>query len=322
MKKLLSINIPTFNRAGYLQVLFDSMDQEIREFVELIEINIIDNCSSDETSTVAKNLCQRYACVNYECNTENIGPIANIHKAHLAGVGKYLWVMGDDDYFAEGGFRKVIQALQRQPAAVLLSYSRVRPDGVKINDVTIGGDDRTIFFGKDSGIVQLLDPLVGFISANIVDRTFVDQISPDEFVELDQIGELAHALLMYKAIASGRAIQYLAGQPLIQTADNGYLQHDYWIHVCVKYCAFLPCHLQSIGFSSAEIEKYFKIRLFKEVVRRVLSEKYRQRTPWKVVQSTEVRQLLGYKTVVPLIFCMIPESIVRVMHDWFNPKRT
>ena len=321
MSKLLSINIPTFNRAKFLINLFDSIGNELSEFSEIIEVLIIDNCSLDNTRDVAETLCNKYICVNYVCNAENIGPMANIHKAHRAGSGKYVWVMGDDDYLVKDGFRRALTVLKSQPAAVLLSYSRVRPDGVNINNVSIGSKDNTFINSKEKKIVKLLDPLIGFISANIIERTYIDQVSYEQYEMLDRTGELAHSLIVYRAIASGRAVFYLSGQPLVQTSDNGYLKHEYWVHVCVKYCIELPQGLAAIGLGGHYVEKYFRRRLFNESVRRILSEKYRNKNASIILEDELLKKELGLLWFFLVILFLIPRSVVRSVHDSIKNSR-
>lgn len=323
LKKLLTINIPTYNRSTYLQKLFESIESDLIELGEIVEINILDNCSTDNTSAVIKNIQSRHECIKYICNPENIGAIANIYKAHRLGSGQYLWVMGDDDYLAHGAFRRIITALQERPSALLLSYARVTPHGSPINDISIGEFDLRLdnSSGNSFSLVPLLDPLIGFISANIVDRVFVDEITHEEFIELDRIGELGHSMIMYRAIASPRTTIYLSGQPLIQTADNGYLKHETWLHVCLQYCNNMPIYLQSIGYSPLLTQRYFKKRLFKECARRVLSEKYRKKTPWLVVRSPAVKECLGYKIAILFFLCMLPGRFVRIIYDFIKLKR-
>jgi glycosyltransferase involved in cell wall biosynthesis len=321
MRKLLSVNVPTFNRARYLQALIDSISNDLLELGNIVEINIIDNCSTDETAQVAETLASEFPCIAYHRNEKNIGAIANIHKAHRVGTGEYLWVMGDDDYLVGDGLARIVRSLSSKPAAVLLSYSRVTPAGQSINDVSIGEVDAVFTIGSEPNLVRRVDPLVGFISANIVDRSFADEVSDEEFLKLDRVGELAHSAIMYRAMASGREVHYFAGQPLVQTADNGYLRHDYWMHVCVHYCLELPRYLSTMGYRETQVDIYFRRRLWKESVRRVLSEKYRKKTPFAVVQAPSIRQALGFKLLILYALCAIPSIVIKSVYDFLKPAR-
>ena len=321
MQKVLSINIPTYNRARYLRALVDSIGNDLRDLEARVEINIIDNSSTDDTAQIADALTNDFPCIRYQKNEENIGAIANIQKAHRVGTGLYLWVMGDDDYLVHGGLKRIVQSLSLKPAAVLLSYSRVTPTGQKINDVSIGESDAVFTADSAADLVPRVDPLVGFISANIVERAFADEVSDDEYAALDRIGELAHSAIIYKAIGSGRKVIYLAGEPLVQTADNGYLKHDYWVHVCVQYCCEMPKFLHSIGMGGTGVERYFRNRLFKEAYRRVLSEKYRNKQPALVVKNSIVARKLGFRWIVLFVLNFIPGRLVRLVYDSLHLRR-
>lgn len=321
-QKLLSINVPTYNRAKYLQALVDSLQVDLKEIINIVEINIVDNCSTDDTEAVVARLAASLPCIKYHKNPENIGPIANIHKAHRLGSGRYVWVMGDDDYLVRNALSRIVRTLQSEPAAVLLSYSRVTPEGKKINDVSIGDADFSFSRNTDRHLVPRVDPLVGFISANIVDRAFIDEVSSERFEELDRIGELAHSTVMYKAMASHRESCYLSGQPLVQTADNGYLMHDYWVHVCVRYCQELPASIIAQGYDRTTVQRHFDERLFRECLRRVLSEKYRTKKSDLVMRTTEIRSALGSKWWLLWAVNSIPALAIRGVYNLFRPTRT
>ncbi len=69
-KPLLSICIPTYNRADYLRnCLLSIVDQEGFEDIEVI---ISDNCSNDDTESVGKQYEQEYDNIIYYRNEDNI----------------------------------------------------------------------------------------------------------------------------------------------------------------------------------------------------------------------------------------------------------
>ncbi len=78
-KPLLSICIPTYNRAPYLKELLDSIvcqfdDQEIYNQVEVI---ISDNASEDNTTEVVAEYQKKYENIRYFRNKENVGAAKN-----------------------------------------------------------------------------------------------------------------------------------------------------------------------------------------------------------------------------------------------------
>ena len=115
MKPLLSICIPTFNRCHYLiDSIKDLIIQSIESnSVDLIEICISDNASTDNTHIELKRLLSQYPLSNIKINTnsKNIGPDKNFIKALSMSTGKYTILKGDDDYFKPGGLKYVMELI-------------------------------------------------------------------------------------------------------------------------------------------------------------------------------------------------------------------
>ena len=320
MPLLLSINIPTYNRSGYLKALVESLGEDAHVYADRLEINILDNASTDDTQAVVRSLPASLP-VRYQRHERNLGALQNIHLAHRAGTGKYVWVVGDDDYLQPGQLGRLFDFLVDGPAALLLSYSRVTPDGRMVGQVDIGDADRQ--FTKDSPDFSLaeVDSLIGFLSANIILRSWVDRFDSAAYDALDERGELAHATIIYAAIAAGEAVQYLSGLPLAQTVDNGYLRHEMWTHVCVKYCMNLPEQLIQMGFEARPTRQFFARRLYKECVRRTLSEKYRGNSSDRVVDEPLVRHGLGWRRASLVLLNTVPRAIVRLLNDSLRTQR-
>lgn len=105
---LLSVCIPTFNRAEFLAPALDSFVAQIGDDAGgAVEIVICDNASTDRTREVAAEFCRRYPYVRYKRNAENLGVEPNIFEALNMARGEYAWVFGDDDLVVEGAFEKL-----------------------------------------------------------------------------------------------------------------------------------------------------------------------------------------------------------------------
>lgn len=320
MTALLSINIPTYNRSGYLKALIDSLADDALALGEQVEINILDNCSPDDTEAMVRSLPAALP-IHYLRHERNLGGLANIHLAHRAGHGEYVWIIGDDDYLEPGQLRRIFDLLVPRPTVMLLSYSRVTPERKLVGDVSIGAVDRA--FTKDSPDFSLaeVDSLIGFLSANIIRRSWIDKFPSAAYDDLDERGELAHASIFYAAIAAGETIQYVAGRPLAQTVDNGYLRHEIWTHVCVKYCMNLPGQLVTFGFEPASTHRFYSRRLLKECARRTLSEKYRRHSSDAVINEAMVRRGLGWRHATLVALNLIPAPVVRFVNDTLRTSR-
>jgi len=105
MSKLLTIAIPTYNRAQPLDRQLMWLATEILGYEDDCEIIITDNCSTDNTEEILEKwrlvLGSRIS-FTYHCNEENIGETANIVSCLRKATGKFVWSLGDDDSVQNG----------------------------------------------------------------------------------------------------------------------------------------------------------------------------------------------------------------------------
>lgn len=90
---LLSICIPTYNRAEYLEeAIYNIVTDDA--FCDKVEIIISDNASTDNTKQVGEKFANRYSNVHYYRNIENIRD-KNFILALQRAKGKYVRLFND-----------------------------------------------------------------------------------------------------------------------------------------------------------------------------------------------------------------------------------
>ncbi len=97
----LTIIVPTYNRAEFLQRCVDSI---LEQTYQNIEVVIVDDCSTDGTKDVVKQKYGKNKKVVYVLNEKNLGPGGNRQKAYLMMTGEYVIFADDDDYYFEPTF--------------------------------------------------------------------------------------------------------------------------------------------------------------------------------------------------------------------------
>jgi glycosyltransferase involved in cell wall biosynthesis len=107
---LLSLCIPTYNRAQLLQPMLQSLCRQCASLGEDVEIVVSDNASTDATRAVVQAASSVYP-ITYSRNDRNVGS-RNFLLAVERAAGEYAWVLGDDDLVLEGGLRAVTEALR------------------------------------------------------------------------------------------------------------------------------------------------------------------------------------------------------------------
>ena len=114
MNKLLTIAIPTYNRADLLDKQLTWLSQAIKGFETECEILVSDNCSTDHTQSIInkwKNLLQDITFKSNK-NPENIGVMRNIFHCLSSATTKYVWTIGDDDPIQERAVAYVMDKIK------------------------------------------------------------------------------------------------------------------------------------------------------------------------------------------------------------------
>jgi glycosyltransferase involved in cell wall biosynthesis len=111
VRPLLTLAIPTFNRARYLNELLSTLFDQLRNEPR-VELIVSDNASPDETPSVIEEYRQRGLGVRYMRNETNIGADANFLQCFEQASAKYVWIFGDDDVLAAGAIRKILAYLE------------------------------------------------------------------------------------------------------------------------------------------------------------------------------------------------------------------
>jgi glycosyltransferase involved in cell wall biosynthesis len=124
---LISVGIPTFNRAAQLERAATSVLAQTHANLELV---ISDNASADGTESLCRALCERDPRVRYLRQPVNRGPTANFNALFESMLGDYAMVLSDDDWLSEDYLAVCLAELQARPTLVLVcGQARYLRDG-------------------------------------------------------------------------------------------------------------------------------------------------------------------------------------------------
>ncbi len=110
MNELLSICIPTYDRAGYLQRSLDKIIPQAKQYD--IPIYISDNASPDNTEKVVAAFAREYPNLFYSKNSKNQGGVVNVARVLHMSKTKYSWLLGDDDRITKNAIGEMITVLE------------------------------------------------------------------------------------------------------------------------------------------------------------------------------------------------------------------
>lgn len=137
-KPLLSICIPTYNRAEYLEKSLNSLVMQ-DEFPQ-IEVVISDNCSTDGTQVLCERFCSRYPNIVYHRNEENIFD-RNFPAVLMRATGVYRKLCNDSLLYESGSLKYIIgivtQNIESRPFLFFLNGQKLPK---KIKEITYCDD--------------------------------------------------------------------------------------------------------------------------------------------------------------------------------------
>lgn len=108
---ILSLCIPTYNRAAYLDKCLRSIVKQVGNNAE-VEVLISDNVSDDNTRAVSEAYVQQFENVKYFRNETNIGGDRNFLRVLKLGKGKYLKLLNDYAEFKDGCVLKMVEIVK------------------------------------------------------------------------------------------------------------------------------------------------------------------------------------------------------------------
>jgi glycosyltransferase involved in cell wall biosynthesis len=109
-KPLLSIYIPSWNRARHFNSLIQSIEHQVTPDVEVV--------ASLNPPNDNYNLPDWLRVVYQRIN---IGGRTNISLGPLLCTGEYIWIIGDDEVVLHGGIQAVLESTQGNPGIIIMS---------------------------------------------------------------------------------------------------------------------------------------------------------------------------------------------------------
>ncbi|MDR1696338.1 MAG: glycosyltransferase family 2 protein, partial [Endomicrobium sp.] len=142
---LLSISIPTYNKAGYLRIALDSIFEQIDNSIkDKVEVCVSDDASDDETDKIVGHYRRLYKNLIYFRWDKNNGAAGkNFFKAVEISSGKFCWLIGGDDLLEPNSIKYMLNEFQQNPDIDLYWAN------INLYDI-----DNNIIPNKDSGIYK------------------------------------------------------------------------------------------------------------------------------------------------------------------------
>jgi glycosyltransferase involved in cell wall biosynthesis len=203
---LLTIAVPTYNRASYLDLCLSQVCSQLKAHGAEVELLVSNNCSTDTTDEVVRKYIALGYPITYLINEENIGPDRNFEQCYRKAKGKYVLMPGDDDVLLDGSIDKLLEILRSDDYGVVFLNSYAFTNDFVREKPARSLTGHTIYTDR-LAFVKKCRHLFAFMSANVFNRTLVDEPS-DWGPFLDS--NLVHLAWIFSALFNGKKQVYVS----------------------------------------------------------------------------------------------------------------
>ncbi len=163
-KPLLSICIPTYNRANYLKECLDSIVCQFddKDVFNQIEVVISDNASEDNTKELVEEYQKKFSNIRYFRNKENLGFDLNVDIVLDKAEGSFCWTLSDDERLKKGALNFILEIIKQHPEIPYIGIERFK------------NDNKVQYFKNGNDIILKGElPPGGYLSFNIFNKKFI-----------------------------------------------------------------------------------------------------------------------------------------------------
>jgi glycosyltransferase involved in cell wall biosynthesis len=276
---ILSICIPTFNRAETLHMLLGNIADIKAEQGVNLEICISNNCSTDNTIDVVEKWQKLFEITLFN-QSENIGATRNLQYASTMGTGKWILLIGDDDGFNQSEFSKLLHLLKDAPAEhwhiTRVTNANKRPLYFNRQDAGLYSPHSFLSKITQHGIIY-----IGFIGSHILPRHLASQLSA---LNSDNIRPWPHVALILQNLASIK-IHIVDCEPTVQSAYENKLfwKSGDWVRNKMRLIDLL------VNFKSADQKLEFLVNNLSKKEMRAWSL-FKEFIKWRATETNDFKK--------------------------------
>jgi len=259
-EKLLTIAIPVYNGAKTIENMMDTL---LAQYDERLDILISDNCSTDNTPEIISKYRKKYSYIRYVRNKVNHGPDFNFLQCMQKAMGKFTWLVSDDDVIIEGAVDKILAFLNKYSKVSLVYLTTVdfRGKYIDLEHCTIHKPilQKDICTKNKCEFVRYAGQYWGFMSSFICKTNrFLEIKNPQQYFGTFWLQSYIHALCasnqdvqlgLIKAPCVGAGI-YINTANFDSALVNG-----------VFYKQLLDFMVNNAGFDARQLEKLYVWRI-------------------------------------------------------------
>lgn len=222
--RLLTIAVPTYNRATYLDLCLSRITAQLTNYREEVELLVSNNCSTDNTEEIVHKYLSQGHPITYLKNQMNVGPDRNFVQCFRKAGGNYVLLFGDDDVLLDRALDTLLPILRSNSYGIVFlnsygftgDYTREKPN-VFPSGYSIF-EDRLAFTKKVAHFFT-------FMSAIVFNRTLAEE--PSDWTPFFD-SNLVQLAWTFSALFNGRknvyVSEYLVAARLYNSGGYGVCQ--------------------------------------------------------------------------------------------------
>ncbi len=257
MKPILTIAIPTWNRAAYLEKNLIQLSSELKNIKEgLVEILVSDNFSTDGTESSVQKIKNKHSLpLKYIKNEKNLGWGLNFFQCFNFSKGKYVLILGDDDLLYDDALGYLVEKLLNTNYGVV----SIRPYGFN-DDFRLEypgrSKSREKVYKDDSKFLLDINSIMRMISSSIINKEIINDFDTTKI----NPGNFAHLHLIFTALLKAKENLFL-DKFLVATMRNNSSNYDFYEIFVVEYWSLLDSYIPK-GLKKETIKKMQNDMLF------------------------------------------------------------
>ena len=214
---LLTVAIPTWNRAAYLATNLAQLRSELAQAAPgTVEVMVSDNCSPDSTPEVVQGAMDSGMSIRYVRNEKNLGWALNFLQCFELARGEYVLLLGDDDLFVDGALPLLLDRLAGKEYGVVC----LRPYGFDedFRKEHPGGSGRERTSGDPNEFLVAISKCFTLTSACVLNKSLLSGVDSRQF---SQTNLAVFHLLLRAALAAGENL-YVDGYLIASKRQNSF----------------------------------------------------------------------------------------------------
>ena len=216
---LLTIVVPTYNRADKLALLLATLCSELQGLDSDVTVIVSDNASTDHTAEVTRAMQAKWPALVVRRQAANVGADENFCSCVDLLSSRYFWIIGDDDLPKRGVVAQIVAVLrERSPWLVYMQSEWMTPvtgpdQGEPVGALRTRELDAAAF-------ARQVHVWFTFLSGVVVDRMQLQQELEGQSVRRFSGTNLVQLGWVLPLLRTGGRFVFIADRCILATKDN------------------------------------------------------------------------------------------------------